>query len=110
MRDDFIQLCLELGVLRFGEFKLKSGRMSPYFFNAGLFNTGRAIAALGRHYARTLAQSDVGYDMIARSQCFRYAGPAIRGARAKTSRVLYQRGVPPASIPQPRRASGRLSL
>jgi orotate phosphoribosyltransferase len=71
MRDDFIQLCLELGVLRFGEFKLKSGRISPYFFNAGLFNTGRAIAALGRHYARTLAQSDVGYDML--------FGPAYKG-------------------------------
>ena len=71
MRDDFIQLCLELGVLRFGEFKLKSGRMSPYFFNAGLFNTGRSIAALGRHYARTLAQSDVGYDML--------FGPAYKG-------------------------------
>src|SRR6476659_8821738 len=71
MRDDFIQLCLELGVLRFGEFRLKSGRMSPYFFNAGLFNTGRAIAALGRHYARTLAQSDVGYDML--------FGPAYKG-------------------------------
>jgi len=71
VRDDFIQLCLELGVLRFGEFKLKSGRMSPYFFNAGLFNTGRSIAALGRHYARTLAQSDVGYDML--------FGPAYKG-------------------------------
>ena len=45
---DFIRLCLELGVLRFGDFRLKSGRQSPYFFNAGLFNTGRAIAALGR--------------------------------------------------------------
>jgi hypothetical protein len=54
---DFIRLCLELGVLRFGEFKLKSGRMSPYFFNAGLFNTGRAIAGLGRYYARAAASS-----------------------------------------------------
>jgi len=71
MRDEFIQLCIELGVLRFGEFKLKSGRMSPYFFNAGLFNTGHAIASLGRHYARTLAQSDIAYDML--------FGPAYKG-------------------------------
>ena len=49
---DFIRLCLELGVLRFGEFTLKSGRKSPYFFNAGLFNTGHAIGSLGRAYAR----------------------------------------------------------
>ena len=56
---DFIRLCLELGVLRFGEFTLKSGRLSPYFFNAGLFNTGRAIASLGRYYARAAALSGV---------------------------------------------------
>ena len=61
---DFIRLCLELGVLRFGEFTLKSGRVSPYFFNAGLFNTGRAIAMLGRHYARTAAGSGVAFDML----------------------------------------------
>jgi len=46
---DFIRLCLELGVLRFGQFTLKSGRLSPYFFNAGLFNTGHAIGSLGRY-------------------------------------------------------------
>ncbi len=67
----FIQLCLELGVLRFGEFTLKSGRRSPYFFNAGLFNTGRAIGALGRHYARTAAGSGVAFDML--------FGPAYKG-------------------------------
>jgi orotate phosphoribosyltransferase len=68
---DFIRLCLELGVLRFGEFRLKSGRQSPYFFNAGLFNTGRAIAALGRHYARAAAISGVAFDML--------FGPAYKG-------------------------------
>jgi orotate phosphoribosyltransferase len=68
---DFIRLCLELGVLRFGEFTLKSGRVSPYFFNAGLFNTGRAIAMLGRHYARTAAGSGVAFDML--------FGPAYKG-------------------------------
>jgi orotate phosphoribosyltransferase len=68
---DFIRLCLELGVLRFGEFRLKSGRQSPYFFNAGLFNTGRAIAALGRCYARAAALSGIAFDML--------FGPAYKG-------------------------------
>jgi orotate phosphoribosyltransferase len=68
---DLIRLCLELGVLRFGEFRLKSGRQSPYFFNAGLFNTGRAIAALGRYYARAAALSGIAFDMI--------FGPAYKG-------------------------------
>ena len=68
---DFIRLCLELGVLRFGEFTLKSGRLSPYFFNAGLFNTGRAIAGLGRYYARAAALSGLEFDML--------FGPAYKG-------------------------------
>lgn len=67
----FVDLCLELGVLRFGEFKLKSGRISPYFFNAGLFNTGRAIAALGRFYAQTIIAARLGFDML--------FGPAYKG-------------------------------
>ena len=62
---------MELGVLRFGEFKLKSGRLSPYFFNAGLFNTGRAIAGLGRYYARAAALSGLEFDML--------FGPAYKG-------------------------------
>jgi orotate phosphoribosyltransferase len=57
--------------LRFGEFKLKSGRLSPYFFNAGLFNTGEAIAAVGRAYADALAQSGLPFDML--------FGPAYKG-------------------------------
>ncbi|HET7202087.1 MAG TPA: orotate phosphoribosyltransferase [Steroidobacteraceae bacterium] len=68
---DFIRLCIELGVLRFGEFTLKSGRRSPYFFNAGLFNTGRAIGSLGRYYARAAAISGVPFDML--------FGPAYKG-------------------------------
>jgi len=70
-KNDFIDLCLRLGVLRFGEFKLKSGRLSPYFFNAGLFNTGEAIAAVGRAYADALAQSGLTFDML--------FGPAYKG-------------------------------
>ncbi len=68
---EFIELALELGVLRFGEFTLKSGRVSPYFFNAGLFNTGYAAAKLGRYYAAAIAESDVRFDML--------FGPAYKG-------------------------------
>lgn len=67
----FIQLCLELGVLRFGNFTLKSGRSSPYFFNAGRFNTGRALAELGRCYAAAIASSAMRCDVL--------FGPAYKG-------------------------------
>ena len=68
---EFIELALELGVLRFGEFTLKSGRVSPYFFNAGLFNTGYAAAKIGRFYAAAIAESDLRFDML--------FGPAYKG-------------------------------
>ena len=74
MRDyqrDFLYLAIDLGVLRFGEFTLKSGRKSPYFFNAGLFNTGSAVASLGRFYARAIAEAGIPYDML--------FGPAYKG-------------------------------
>lgn len=71
MTSSFIHLCLELGVLRFGEFKLKSGRTSPYFFNAGLFNSGRALAELGRAYAATIQRADLPCDVL--------FGPAYKG-------------------------------
>jgi orotate phosphoribosyltransferase len=70
-QSEFIDLCVQLGVLRFGKFTLKSGRESPYFFNAGLFNTGTAVAAVGRAYSAALAQSDLEYDML--------FGPAYKG-------------------------------
>src|SRR5579883_1787918 len=70
-RRDFIELCLRLGVLKFGHFTLKSGRESPYFFNTGLLNTGAAVAAVGRAYSDALVASDVTCDML--------FGPAYKG-------------------------------
>jgi orotate phosphoribosyltransferase len=68
---DFLDLALRLGVLRFGKFTLKSGRESPYFFNAGLFDTGTAIAGLGRAYAAALQAAGLDYDVL--------FGPAYKG-------------------------------
>jgi orotate phosphoribosyltransferase len=67
----FLELALERQVLRFGEFTLKSGRVSPYFFNAGRFDSGAALAALGDCYAQALAAAGIGYDML--------FGPAYKG-------------------------------
>ncbi|MDR2307528.1 MAG: orotate phosphoribosyltransferase [Paucimonas sp.] len=68
---DFIRFAIERGVLRFGEFTLKSGRTSPYFFNAGLFNTGSALAQLGRCYAAAIVDSKIPFDVL--------FGPAYKG-------------------------------
>lgn len=68
---EFIRFAIERGVLRFGEFTLKSGRTSPYFFNAGLFNSGSALAQLGRFYASAVIESGLDFDVI--------FGPAYKG-------------------------------
>ncbi|MDX1588551.1 MAG: orotate phosphoribosyltransferase [Oleiphilaceae bacterium] len=68
---DFIEFAIARNVLRFGEFQLKSGRLSPYFFNAGLFQSGGDLARLARAYARRLTDSDVTYDLL--------FGPAYKG-------------------------------
>ncbi|MDP3846929.1 MAG: orotate phosphoribosyltransferase [Pseudomonas sp.] len=68
---DFIRFAIERGVLRFGEFTLKSGRVSPYFFNAGLFNSGLALAQLGRFYAAAVVESGIAFDVL--------FGPAYKG-------------------------------
>ncbi|WP_122386694.1 orotate phosphoribosyltransferase [Pseudomonas syringae group genomosp. 7] len=68
---DFIRFAIDRGVLRFGEFTLKSGRTSPYFFNAGLFNSGSALAQLGRFYAAAVVESGIAFDVL--------FGPAYKG-------------------------------
>lgn len=68
---DFIEFALSQNVLRFGEFTLKSGRISPYFFNAGLFNTGVALAKLGQFYAQAIVDAKIKYDVL--------FGPAYKG-------------------------------
>ncbi len=68
---DFIRFAIDRGVLRFGAFTLKSGRTSPYFFNAGLFNSGAALAQLGRFYAAAIVESGIAFDVL--------FGPAYKG-------------------------------
>ena len=70
-KQDFIEFALECEVLKFGEFTLKSGRVSPYFFNTGLFNTGDRLRKLGQFYALALADSGIEYDTL--------YGPAYKG-------------------------------
>lgn len=77
---EFIRFAIDHQVLRFGEFTLKSGRVSPYFFNAGLFNTGQAVAKLGRFYAEAIQNADVDYDVI--------FGPAYKGIPIATSMAV----------------------
>ena len=70
-QDNFIRFALEAKVLSFGEFKTKAGRLSPYFFNAGGFNDGARLSALGCYYAKALQESKISFDML--------YGPAYKG-------------------------------
>jgi len=70
-REEFISFCIECGVLRFGQFKTKAGRMSPYFFNAGLFNDGNKLGRLGQFYAKAILCAEHPFDML--------FGPAYKG-------------------------------
>jgi orotate phosphoribosyltransferase len=79
-KSEFIEFALNRQALKFGEFTLKSGRKSPYFFNAGLFNTGKDLASLGRFYAAALMDANLQYDVI--------FGPAYKGIPIVSSTVV----------------------
>lgn len=88
---EFIEFALQTGVLRFGSFTLKSGRISPYFFNSGLFNSGASLARLGRFYAQAINESQLDYDVL--------FGPAYKGIPLASTTVIaladqHQRDVP----------------
>lgn len=76
----FIDFAIAHNALLFGEFKLKSGRISPYFFNSGKFDSGAAIAGLGRYYAAAIASSGIGFDML--------YGPAYKGIPLAVATVI----------------------
>lgn len=84
-KNEFLRLAIENEVLRFGEFTLKSGRVSPYFFNAGLFATGKAMALLGQYYAQAIIDSGIRFDVL--------FGPAYKGIplAAVTAAALYEK-------------------
>ena len=83
---DFIEYCLNRHALRFGAFKLKSGRISPYFFNAGVFNTGEDIKKLGEYYAATVQNSKLDYEVL--------FGPAYKGIPLVVATAIALRNVP----------------
>jgi len=86
-QDNFIRFALEAKVLSFGEFKTKAGRLSPYFFNAGGFDDGARLGALGRYYAKALQESKLSFDML--------YGPAYKGITlaAATAIALADNGI-----------------
>lgn len=79
-RHAFLEFAIQQGVLKFGEFTLKSGRVSPYFFNAGLFNTGQGIGKLGRFYAQAIVEADLKFDVV--------YGPAYKGIPLAVATVI----------------------
>ncbi len=90
-KTQFLDLAIAQGVLRFGRFTLKSGRISPYFFNAGLFNRGASLAKLGQFYAQAIQTSELQFDML--------FGPAYKGIPLVTTTAIafsehYARDVP----------------
>ncbi|MDA1342979.1 MAG: orotate phosphoribosyltransferase [Proteobacteria bacterium] len=88
---EFIAYTLDCGVLKFGEFQLKSGRISPYFFNTGLFNTGAKLSKLGKFYAQALIQSDIKPDIL--------YGPAYKGIPLVTATAIAYAQITASDIP-----------
>ncbi len=88
---DFIDYALDCGVLKFGEFQLKSGRNSPYFFNTGLFNTGAKLAKLGQFYAQAFIQSKLSIDVL--------YGPAYKGIPLVTTTAIAYHALTGIDIP-----------
>jgi orotate phosphoribosyltransferase len=80
LAQDFVQFAVDAGVLRFGEFKTKAGRASPYFFNAGLFDDGAKVGRLAQFYARRILASGIEFDML--------FGPAYKGIPLATAVVI----------------------
>lgn len=90
-QQEFLSFVIAHHILRFGDFTLKSGRKSPYFFDAGLFNTGKILAQLGRYYAATIESSGINFDLL--------FGPAYKGIPLVTATAIalaehYQRDIP----------------
>ncbi len=77
---DFVDFMLEIGALKFGEFTLKSGRISPYFFNAGAFNTGEHLSRLGKFYAQAIQESNLEFNVL--------FGPAYKGIPLATATAM----------------------
>jgi orotate phosphoribosyltransferase len=84
-RREFVQFAIRAGVLRFGEFKTKAGRLSPYFFNAGLFSDGERLGELGRYYARAALASGIGFDIL--------FGPAYKGITLASATAIALAGL-----------------
>ena len=87
---EFVAFSIEAGVLRFGEFKTKAGRLSPYFFNAGLFDDGAKLLRLSEFYARRLVAAGIGFDML--------FGPAYKGITLAAA-IALQFGLHGRSVP-----------
>jgi len=84
-RREFVEFAMRAGVLRFGEFKTKAGRQSPYFFNAGLFSDGERLGELGRYYARAALASGIRFDII--------FGPAYKGITLAAATAIAMAGL-----------------
>ena len=84
-RREFVEFAMRSGALRFGEFKTKAGRLSPYFFNAGLFSDGQTMGELGRFYAKAALASGIGFDII--------FGPAYKGITLAASTAIALAGL-----------------